>query len=408
MASMKRGQSPDEDAPPTRVARWPWWVALLCCLAGLWLSILLEQIHFKIHTDPTFHSFCAIDRRVNCDIVAHSPYSVFFGVPVAAWGIFAYAVAALVSLWGLRSRRPQLAIGCGVGLGLIYAAGSAILGAISAFLVTAVCILCLATYGINLVFLVCMLLAARPVGFWAALAELPRVLRARPLRVLAVLALLGGAKIALIAAHPNYWKTAPKASRTQPTAPVLPNGIEPGGGHFLGAEQPVVTLTEFSDYECPYCRQAHAQVRELLERFPTRLRLVHRHYPLDQSCNASIKTRMHENACFAAMVAECAGRQNRFWQANDYLFAEARSLHARPNAEIARDIGLDAKALETCLREAGPRTVALDVDEGNRLQIQGTPTFVIEGKTYMGNLPPWVLARLQSAAAGVDSGVREP
>jgi protein-disulfide isomerase len=48
------------------------------------------------------------------------------------------------------------------------------------------------------------------------------------------------------------------------------------------------------------------------------------------------------------------------------------------------------------------------VDEGNRLQIQGTPTFVIEGKTYMGNLPPWVLARLQSAAAGVDSGVREP
>ena len=88
---MKRGQSPDEDAPPTRVVRWPWWVALLCCLAGLWLSILLEQIHFKIHTDPTFHSFCAIDRKVNCDIVARSPYSVFFGVPVAAWGIFAYA-----------------------------------------------------------------------------------------------------------------------------------------------------------------------------------------------------------------------------------------------------------------------------------------------------------------------------
>jgi uncharacterized membrane protein len=80
------------------------------CLVGLWLSIVLEQIHFRIHTDPTFHRFCAIDRKVNCDIVAHSPYSVFFGVPVAAWGIFAYAVALLVSLWGLIRRSP-LAVG---------------------------------------------------------------------------------------------------------------------------------------------------------------------------------------------------------------------------------------------------------------------------------------------------------
>jgi protein-disulfide isomerase len=408
MSSMKQGQSSDEAAPPTRVARWPWWVALLCCLAGLGLSIVLEQIHFKVHTDPTFHSFCAIDRKVNCDIVAHSPYSVFFGVPVAAWGIYAYVVAALVSLWGLRSRRPQLALGCGLGLALIYVAGSAVLGAISAFLVTAVCILCLATYAINLVFFVCMLLAARPIGFWSALAELPAALRARPLRVIAVLALFGGAKFVLMAAHPNYWKATAAAGRTQPTAPVLPHGTETGGGHFIGAEQPAMTLTEFSDYECPYCRQAHAQLRALVERYPAKFRLVHRHYPLDQSCNSSIKGRMHENACFAAMVAECAGRQDRFWQANDYLFAEARMLHSRPNAEIARDLGLDAAALNACLREEGPRSVALDVDEGNRLQIQGTPTFVIQGKTYMGNLPPWLPARLESAAAGVDSGVKEP
>ena len=76
---MKREQSEDEATAAPRVARWPWWVALLCCLAGLWLSIVLEQIHFKIHTNPAFHSFCAIDRKVNCDIVSRSPYAVFFG-----------------------------------------------------------------------------------------------------------------------------------------------------------------------------------------------------------------------------------------------------------------------------------------------------------------------------------------
>jgi protein-disulfide isomerase len=216
-----------------------------------------------------------------------------------------------------------------------------------------------------------------------------------------VLLVLAAAKLALIAAHPSYW-TAAQPARPKPVAPVLPHGIEPGGGHYLGAEHPVLTLVEFSDYECPYCKQAHAQIRELLERYPTRLRVVHRHYPLDPSCNSSIQVRMHDNACFAAAVAECAGRQDRFWQANDYMFAEARSLHSRGNAEIAHDLGLDPAALEKCLREEGPRAVALDVDEGNRLQLQGTPTFVIEGKTYMGNLPPWVVTRLQSA--GLDSG----
>jgi len=399
---MKNDGAKDAAGP---VARWPWWIALLACLVGLGLSILLEHIHVKIHTDPSFHSFCAIGRTVNCDIVARSPYSVFFGVPVAAWGIFAYAVAAVVCLWGRRG--SLLAMACGLGLALLYAAGSLVLAFISAFLVTTVCILCLATYGVNLLFLVCMLIAARSVGFWAALAELPRALRARPLRVLLVLGLLGAAKLTLMAVHPSYWKVA-AAARTQPTAPVLPHGIEPGGGHYLGAEHPVVTLTEWSDYECPYCRQAHGELRALLERYPARLRLVHRHYPLDGSCNPSIKGRMHQNACFAAAVAECAGRQDRFWQANDYLFAEARSLHARANAEIARDLGLDPAVLETCLREAGPRMVALDVDDGNRLQIQGTPTFFIDGRPYLGDLPPFVRTRLESASDGVDSGVRGP
>jgi len=96
---MKRGQITDDAAPP---ARWPWWLALLLCLAGLVLSILLEHLHFQLHNDPTFHSFCAIDRTVNCDIVASSPYAVLFGVPVATWGIFGYAVAGLEDRLGVR------------------------------------------------------------------------------------------------------------------------------------------------------------------------------------------------------------------------------------------------------------------------------------------------------------------
>ncbi len=403
---MKRGPIPDDAAPAT--ARWPWWLALLFCLAGLVLSILLEQIHFKLQTNPTFHSFCAIDRKVNCDIVARSRYAMLFGVPLAAWGIFGYALATVVALWGALRRRSLLAVGCALYLAILFTASSAVLGAISAFLVSAVCILCLGTYAANVLFLVCVLIAGRPVGLRAAFAAPLRMLRERTGRALLALAILGALTATVLVAYPSYWKAPKDASRPRPVAPNLPHGIEPGGGHFIGAEKPAVTLIEFSDYECPYCRQAHIQLRALLERFPKQLRLVHRHYPLDQSCNSAIKAPMHLNSCFAAMIAECAGRQDRFWQANDYLFAEARTLHSRSNAEIAHDLGLDPAALETCLREEGPRSVALDVDEGNRLDIQGTPTFFVEGKRYTGTYPPWLLSRLEAAAAAVDSGAQAP
>jgi uncharacterized membrane protein len=172
---MKKGQVVDDAAPHDHVTRWSWWLALCFCLAGLALSILLEQIHFKTHTDPGFHSFCAIDRTVNCDIVARSPYAVLGGVPVAAWGIFGYLIAAGVFLWGARSRQPLLVTGCGLYLALALTAVSAAFGAVSAFLVAAVCLLCLGTYAVNLLLVVCMLFAARGVGLRAAFAEPLRV-----------------------------------------------------------------------------------------------------------------------------------------------------------------------------------------------------------------------------------------
>jgi protein-disulfide isomerase len=387
--------------------RWPWVLALVLCLVGLWLSVLLEQIHFRIHTQPDFHSFCAIDRKVNCDIVAKSPYAVLFGVPLATWGIFGYALATLLSLWGAIKRSP-LAAGCGLLLGAAFVGTSVVLGAISAWLITAVCILCIATYGVNVLFLGAVLLAARGPGIGAAFAEPWRTLRRRTGRVLLVLFLLAAAAAAVVFAHPSYWNRTDANTRAKPTTPTLPHGIEPGGGHYLGSPKAALTIIEYSDYECPFCRQSHTQLRALLERYPDRLRLVHRHYPLDQACNPSLAGPMHRNACFAAAIAECAGLQSRFWEANDYLFAEARMLHARSNTEIARDLDLDVVALDACLKDRGPRSVAFDVDEGNQLGIQGTPTFVIEGKTYMGSLPPWVKTRLEDAAAGIDSGTKAP
>ena len=398
---MKQGRFVDDNAGPLR---WPWWLSVVLCAVGLTLSILLERIHIKIHSDPAFHSFCSVGRTVNCDIVARSSYAVLLGVPVAVWGILGYVVAGFVAIWGARRREPRAAAGCALYLTSAFTLASVGLGAVSAFLISAVCILCIATYGVNVLLLLCAIVAARDSGLRSSLAEPWHALRSRGgVRSLAILV---ACAVLLVVAYPSYWKPAQSTERLKPVEPTVPHGIEPGGGHFIGAEKPAVTLLEFSDYECPYCRKDHSQLRALIERYPTLLRLVHRHYPLDMSCNSSLKAKMHENACFAAMIAECAGKQDRFWQANDYLFAEARAIGSRSNTEIARDLGLDPKALEECLRSDGPRAVAADVDEGNRLNIQGTPTFFVEGQTYTGTFPPWLAGRLARAAAAADAGIK--
>ncbi|MGD0837594.1 MAG: vitamin K epoxide reductase family protein [Polyangia bacterium] len=391
---------PDIDAAPsTSPKRWPWGMVLGLCLVGLGLSIMLERIHFKIHTQPDFQSFCAISRKVNCDVVARSKYALWLGTPVAAWGILAYLLAALVATWGMLRRRSLLAAGCGLYIGLAFTLASAALGLISALIITAVCLLCLATYGVNLLILLGTLLAARRPGIRAALVEPWRALRARPGRGAMALIALAAVAAGLPLLYPAHGKESAELP-VRPTTPTLPHGIEPGGGHYIGAIHPALTITEFSDYECPFCRQAHTKLRALLEQYPTLLRVVHRHYPLDQSCNPSLKLPVHQSACFAADVAECAGLQNRFWEANDYLFSQARELHARTSDEIAHDLGLDPRAFAACLDDQGPRSVALDIDAGNRLDIQGTPTFLIAGKATMGSLPEWVPKRLAELASG--------
>src|ERR1700682_1114455 len=81
--------------------------------------------------------------------------------------------------------------------------------------------------------------------------------------------------------------------------------------HILGASHAPVTVVEYGDFECPNCKQAAPAVKLLLERFPGRVRLVYRHFPLEQ---------VHPHALHAALAAEAAAGQEKFWPMHDLLF----------------------------------------------------------------------------------------
>ncbi|MGC9984165.1 MAG: vitamin K epoxide reductase family protein [Polyangia bacterium] len=373
-----------------------WWAMLVLSLAGLLVSVVLAYIHFKANTQAGFHSFCGRGSTFNCDSVARSPYSVLLGVPTALWGIFGYLLAVVVTVWGLRTRRTVLTAACGLHLFVAFAALSAVLGAISAFRLHALCILCAATYGINLLLLVLVLVQAAGLGFPQVGAAPWHLLRESPGKTLAVFLLLGAMALGLVALVPPYWRRGTSPGRKAFALEGLSRGEAPGGGHWIGAREPVVTITEFSDYECPFCRQAHAQLRNIVAQFPDRVRLIHRHFPLDQACNRSIERPFHQTACRAALIAECAGRAGRFWEANDYLFDASGFLDTQSDEKIAADLKLDPAALDRCMKGEGAAAVKNDVEVGIALKLEGTPSFLVDGQVYRGNLPAAVLEPLRA------------
>jgi protein-disulfide isomerase len=141
-----------------------------------------------------------------------------------------------------------------------------------------------------------------------------------------------------------------------------------------GPTQASVTIIEFSDFECPFCRGSQATIKKTLETFPDQVRLIFKHRPLEG----------HSEAFPAAQAAFCAGEQNSFWRYHDALFASPE-FSPEVLRTLASNLNLDLKSFDECLKgERSRRSILNDVREAQRLGINSTPTFVINGKIIRG------------------------
>jgi protein-disulfide isomerase len=286
-----------------------------------------------------------------------------------------------------------------VGFNLVLFSGfalfSASLAVISALKVHSFCVLCASTYGINLLLFILAVVQATSLGLHDALASTWQAVRERPIKILVIMIVLAAVAGSLMAFTPAYWRMSSHEQKWMDLQG-LNRGITPDSGHFIGAANPEITVTEFSDYQCPGCKSAHAELRNIVKMFPQRVRVVHRHFPLDQSCNRSIDRPFHSDACRVATIAECAGRVGRFWEANDFLFGHALELDSLSTKAIASELGLNPAALATCMQGEGMSAVKTDIETGIALNLRGTPSFLVDGQLYFGNLPASVLERLQT------------
>lgn len=397
------GFGAERDAGPAEVAapsRRTMHVFALLALVGVVVAAELTRIHVFVHTDPSYHSICAVSEGVDCETVAVSPYSVFAGLPVSVWGLLGYLVMGGLALSAVGARRPHPTwpLGLLLALSAFSVAISASLAYVSATRIDSLCLFCMGSYAVNAGLFAVGLVALRRSRASVAglvLAD-AKALAARP-RLFAATALCGVAALgALYGFVPSYWGTPGWSD-----LPGLPTGVDGEGRHWIGARSPRLTIVEFSDYECPHCRAAHRAVRALAAEHPERVRLVHRHLPLDRACNPGLRRPFHQRSCLFAEAAECAGREGRFWEMNDALFSIQESVRVADvdPVDLAVRLGLDRSEFERCLRRhATAERVAVDVREGLARGLRGTPSFLVGGRLFLGRIPEEALEELVGAA----------
>jgi protein-disulfide isomerase len=369
-----------------------YWVSIVASVLGVGLSYELTKLHFLLEKDPSHESYCNVSQTINCDAVAKSTYSVFWGLPLSVWGLFAYTIAIFISVWGIRTKRaaPAALI---LLLGGVATLGALVLAYLSAFVIGSWCLLCAASWGVDLTLLVCGLLMVAP-AFKASFLEVVETFRKQRLTVV----LLGGLTlVALLVTGQTLSQKTPDSALPQlsvkasSTKPAMVTGLTEAGHPYIGAAKPKVLIEEFSDYQCPFCAKAHATLRALVNRYPDSIRVVHRHFPLDNDCNKAITRPFHTHACYYAKLAVCAATLNRFWETNDFLFHHGHDEAPVAVGTLAREVGVDGELLQQCLSSKSRDLLAPDIEEGIRLKIDGTPTFVINGEKVTGQLPETLL-----------------
>jgi protein-disulfide isomerase len=161
-----------------------------------------------------------------------------------------------------------------------------------------------------------------------------------------------------------------------PEPPILPVSVDDDPS--VGPASSPVTIVEFSDFQCPYCKLSVPLIKEILAKYPDKVKVVYRDYPGPN----------HPHAQQAAEAAQCAGDQGKFWEYHDSLFDHQAPGTGWNFTELAKEIGLNQNAFATCLNTGRYREeVAKDLHDGFKLGVTSTPTFFINGRPLVGARP---------------------
>jgi uncharacterized membrane protein/protein-disulfide isomerase len=408
-------------------------IVLLAAIA-LAASVASLYVHYRLLTDPSYTSFCDVSETVSCEAVITSRFGYVFGIPVAAGGAIWSALVLILAAVGMRSstlgtpapvpagaarepgRKPSAAAAAAATkvdeadragrvagyifiLSTVGLAAVLYLGYASFFVLRQMCPLCLTMYvAVIGLFIVSGGAASDLSGLPGVLSEDIRAAVGSPMAAtLSVVWII--AAVGLVAIFPREEVAA--ASAPADAAPALTEELgaeEVAQFESWLAAQPRVELgvpangarvvvAKFNDYQCPACRQAYIAYKSIQQKyesqFPGQVAFVNVDYPLESECNSG---GIHSSACEAAVAVRLARARNRHREMEEWLFDNQATLTRdsvkEALAEIAQVTDFDARYNST-LQE-----VRADAQLGQKLQINGTPTFFINGIRIASTLRP--------------------
>ncbi len=357
--------------------------------------MILGSVVLFIHqqlaaSQGAYTSFCDISEGMSCDAVLGSTFANFLGVPVGAWALVAYLGAGALAVYLMRAgEKERLPVATSL-LGLT----GAMLGVslyfffVSTFVIGVLCPMCLSMDAVNL---------ALFAGSWALFRTIARSDRTdfSPGRI------LGAAAVATVLSVVVL--TVVQGS-SGPTGPITLEGIKENDPRFYAfyVSQPIVdapiderhrartedapiTIVEFSDYQCPYCKRAFLDLSAVLAQEEQDVQIIHRNFPLNADCNPAIESRNHAVACEVAVASECASRQGKGAAFSYLLFTNQDDLPTADLESFAQQAGLDVATYRACVDS--PEALAAvekDVQDGLDAGVESTPTLFINGRLIKG------------------------
>ena len=377
-------------------------LALVCALIGLGVSSAAAYVHYRLVFDPSYHSFCDVSSTISCTQVYLSRFSTFRGVPVAVFGALWFAAVTLLSIAGMTARDSvrESVPGYLFVLSTLALAVVLYLGYASIVILKTYCILCFITYAAVIgLFIVSGAATSFPMTTLPRRATHDlRVFVTSPLAILIAVLFFAGAASTLAffpregsSAQEGATAAAPAPSpqqttefeRVMATAPRVPMAIPNDGAKVL--------IVDFSDFQCPYCKQAFYAYKPILQKYqaqqPGAVKFVLKDYPLDSECNVNVAGGgPHPSACEAAVAVRLAQRSNKVEAMEEWLFSNQPTLTPPVVRQAARDVGqiTDFETKYAFTLELVKGDIAL----GHQLGVRSTPTLFINGVKFEGVLAP--------------------
>jgi protein-disulfide isomerase/uncharacterized membrane protein len=368
---------------------------LVLTIIGLLTTLKLAFIYYDANFNPyALASFCSVNDFIDCDGIAKTAHSQFFGIPLALWGMFLYAfIFFMLGVDKLKKyvklfevfKNPLDYIAM---LGIVSFAVSVALLFVSLFEIKKLCVLCALTYILDLGIALAALESLDKTGFVRAFGNsfadfVDGVKKYWALFIVAVLA-----AVALLVYTGTSYVLTPQVKKAKDVKEFIQATMNKYkvSGNLLGAQNPKVTVHVYSDYKCPICYAHNIMVHKLAKEFKN-VQVVHHNLPLDMECNKYLQRPFHEGSCLAARYELAAQLQGNLWGMNDILF----QYKPVSEDEIIKYAGFANFDTDKLKKDANSPAVAkklkAEIDEAHKMGFNGTPVTAIGSETLMGIKP---------------------